>query len=217
MFSSVSWGFQGAQELINLHPLFVHFPIALLLASAASYFLGTVFRKEELFTAGKWTLYLGTVAAALTVWTGLQAASTVSHGAGVHELMIIHQYFGYVILGLSVILSLWLLISKAHMPGKGRFLFLILLFVLTGLVAQSADFGGRMVFQHGVGMGKKSMMHIFGEERQVLPEHFWRRTSSSSQKVLAQRRAAKCSRKKRAVQETMAHDHSKHDHGEHAH
>ena len=42
-------------------------------------------------------------------------------------------------------------------------------------------------------------MHIFGEEHQVLPEHFRRRTSSSPRRVLAQRRAAKYSRKKRAV------------------
>lgn len=151
-------GFKGLEELINIHPIFVHFPIALLLTSTVFYFLGCLFKKEEFLIAGKWTLYFGTIAAALTVWTGLQAANTVSHGAGVHELMTIHQYFGYAILGLSAALSLWLLISKANMPGKGRFLFLILLFVLAGLVAQSSDFGGRMVFQNGVGVGKKSMM-----------------------------------------------------------
>ena len=151
-------GFKGLEELINVHPMFVHFPIALIFASLIFYFLGNLFKKEELLIAGKWTLCFGTIAAAFTVWTGLQAADTVSHGAGVHELMIIHQYFGYAILGLSAILSLWLLVSKAHMPGKGRFLFLILLLVLAGLVAQSSDFGGRMVFQHGVGVGKKSII-----------------------------------------------------------
>lgn len=158
MFLSILWGFQGAQELINIHPVFVHFPIALIFSSLVFYFLGHLFRKEELLIAGKWTLYFGTMAAALAVWTGLQAAGTVSHGAGVHELMTVHQYFGYAILGISAVLSFWLLISKSNMPGKGGFLFIILLFVLAGLVAQSSDFGGRMVFQHGVGMGKKSMI-----------------------------------------------------------
>ena len=41
----------------------------------------------------------------------------------------------------------------------------------------------------GAVLAPNQAVHIFGEERQVLPEHFRRRTSSSSRKVLAQRRA----------------------------
>lgn len=155
--SNLAWGFKGASELLNVHPLFVHFPIALLLASLVFYFLGLMLRKEELFAAGKGTLFLGTVSAGLAVWTGLQAAKTVSHDDEAHGIMMIHQYLGFGVLGLSVFLSLWLILAKAHFPSK-KILFLIA-FILLGLVViQQADFGGRMVFMKGVGVGRKSML-----------------------------------------------------------
>jgi uncharacterized membrane protein len=96
------------------------------------------------------------LAAVVTVWTGLEAAENVFHGGEIRKTMMMHQYFGFAILGLSAVLSLWVLISKANAPQKGRKLFLVLFFMLAGLVLQGADLGGRLVFLHGVGIGKKS-------------------------------------------------------------
>jgi len=176
----VEWGLKGVQELINIHPLFVHFPIALLLTAAVLYLLGTLFRKEELFIAGKWLLYFGTASAAVTVWTGLQAANTVSHDEATHQLMMAHQYLGIGILALSAILSLWLLITRKAVPN-GKIPFLLGLLLLTALIFQQADFGGRMVFLNGVGVGRKSMMqeqgrHAHGEhhnavDKEIAHEH----------------------------------------------
>jgi len=154
----VEWGLKGLQEVINIHPLFVHFPIALFLSAIAFYSIGSLLRKEELLIAGKWVLYLGTLAAAATVSTGLRAAETVSHVEGTHTLMMIDQYFGITDLSLGALLSLWLFFSKANIPTQGRSLFLIVLFLLGILLVQGADLGGRMVFLNGVGVGRKSMM-----------------------------------------------------------
>lgn len=175
--TNVQWGLEGAKELINIHPLFVHFPIALLLTSTAFYFLGTLFRKQDLFAAGKWELYLGTLSAAVTVWTGLQAANTVPHSGGTHEIMMAHQYFGFAVLGLSALLSLWVLISKANIPSKGRIFFLAGLLLLSAVLTQGADLGGRMVFLHGVGVGNKNVPakeaghHEHGGEEYAGHEH----------------------------------------------
>ncbi len=155
--TQIQWGLKGAKEVINIHPLFVHFPIALLLESVAFYFLGTFLKKEELLRAGKWALYFGTLSAAVTVWTGLEAAKTVSHAGDVHGIMMIHQYFGFAVLALSLILSAWIFFSKSSIPSKGRIAFLAILVLLAGILTQGADFGGRMVFLHGVGVGRKSM------------------------------------------------------------
>ncbi|OGX06161.1 MAG: hypothetical protein A3G87_02150 [Omnitrophica bacterium RIFCSPLOWO2_12_FULL_50_11] len=173
---NVQWGLKGLEDVINIHPLFVHFPVALILTSVAFYFLGSIFRKDELFVAGKWVLYFGTLAAAITVWTGLQAEKTVPHGGGTHDIMMVHQYFGFVVLGLSLILSLWVLFSKTHIPPKGRIFFLIGL-VLVGLILiQGADLGGRLVFLNGVGVGRKSMLeetssHEHGDHEHSTREH----------------------------------------------
>lgn len=153
----VEWGLKGAQELINIHPLFVHFPIALLLTSTAFYFLGSVFKKEDLLAAAKWELFLGTLAAGATVWTGLRAAETVAHDEITHQIMMMHQYFGFAVLGISIALSVWVLISKANIPAKGKPAFLFTLLVLAAVLTQGADFGGRMAFGKGVGVRNESV------------------------------------------------------------
>lgn len=154
---NVKWGLEGVKELVNLHPLFTHFPIALLLVSLAFYLLGLVFKKEHFLKTGQWTLYFGTMGAVAAVWTGLQAANTVPHDDTTHAMMMAHQYLGIAVLVLSALLSLWLLISKSSLP-KAKPVFVGGLFLITALLLQQVDFGGRLVFFHGVGMGRKSFM-----------------------------------------------------------
>jgi uncharacterized membrane protein len=151
-------GFYGMSEILNLHPVFVHFPLALLLTATFFYILGAALKKEPLLVVGKWNLFAGLLGSALAVWTGLEAAKGVSHGGGTHQVMILHQNLGYAILGLSLILSVWVLASKANIPSKLKGLFLAGLLILGVLIAQTADLGGRMVFLNGVGVGRKSMM-----------------------------------------------------------
>lgn len=167
----IQWGLKGLEELINIHPLFIHFPIALLLSSLAFYFFGNVLKKEEFLVAGKWTLYFGTLAATVAVWTGLEAAKTVSHGAGIHEMMMAHQYIGFAVVGLSLILSVWLFFSKANIPSKGRIFFLSCLLLLNAILIQGADLGGRMVFLNGVGVGRKSMLQKEADHSHEVHEH----------------------------------------------
>ncbi len=153
----VQWGLSGIKELINVHPLFVHFPIALLMGAIGFYFLGSILKKEELFIAGKWSLFFGTLGAGVSVWTGLQAAETVYHDEEIHQMMMAHQYVGIALLVLSAVLSLWVIISKKTIPSA-RLLFLGSLLILSALIAQAADLGGRMVYGKGVGIGMKSLM-----------------------------------------------------------
>jgi len=204
--ANIQWGLKGAEELINIHPLFVHFPIALLLTSVAFYLLGSVFKKEELLTAGKWALYFGALSAAVTVWTGLEAAKTAPHGGGTHEMMMAHQYIGYTVLGLSILLSLWVFLSKVSIPSKGRPVFLGGLILMSLILVQGADLGGRMVFLNGVGVGKKSMMpaesgHGHGEHGHGDKEHGGQEHDG----------------KEHAGDDHSTKEHAGDDHGEHAH
>ncbi len=156
--TQVPFGLEGAKEMLNLHPLFVHFPIALLLGALVFYLSGRIFKKEGLLAAGKWSLFLGTLTAAVTVWSGLQAAGMVEHGGEVHPIMMMHQYFGIGILILSILLSGWVLISKSNIPQKGQAIFLSLFVLLAFAILQGADLGGRMVYLNGVGVGRKSVV-----------------------------------------------------------
>ena len=152
----VRWGLTGMTEMKNLHPIVVHFPIALLMASALFYLMGILFRKENFFFIGKWLLYFGTVGAAIAVWSGLEAAEHVLHNEEAHLIMVPHQYLGIGIFVLGFLFSLWLFFSKVNIPAKGRLIFLVGMLCLAAVITQQADFGGRLVFLHGVGVGKKN-------------------------------------------------------------
>jgi len=67
----------GAAHLQNLHPLVVHFPLALLPSAVLLYFLAGLSGRESLAWNGLWLLGLGTLGGAVAVGTGLYAMGGV--------------------------------------------------------------------------------------------------------------------------------------------
>ena len=155
----VPWGFEGARELMNLHPIFTHFPIAFIYAALVFYLLGLMFNKEHFLKTGQWTLYFATLSAAGAVWSGIEASETVVHDEGSHAIMMVHRSLGIAVLAIGALLSLWLALSRSSLP-KPKLLFLGALTLTALLLAQQTDFGGRLVFMHGVGLGRKSAVAV---------------------------------------------------------
>lgn len=140
----------GVASLDNLHPLFVHFPIALLSLFFLLDFLASIASKKEWRKTAGWLLYSGTAFAAITVTAGLIAADSVAHGGDVHEIMENHEHLGIAVLGLSITLSGWRLLAKNQIRGGANTLYLLFAAILAGLVMFTADLGGLMVYNYGV-------------------------------------------------------------------
>ena len=140
----------GISAIANIHPLLVHFPIAFLIAFFIIDFSGSLLNSENWRRLAGGLLYLGTMAAAAAVFAGLAAANTVEHGENVHRIMEKHQFFGLSVLSLSVLLSIWRLLSGGLIKGISNFLFLIFAFILSLLIILGADLGSLMVYKHGV-------------------------------------------------------------------
>jgi uncharacterized membrane protein len=104
MFSAILPGIAG---MANIHPLFVHYPIAFFTAFFLLDCIGAIAKKAQWRYVASWLLYLGTVAAIFTVVAGLFAADSVEHGEDVHELMERHEHIGIAVLSLSLFLSAW--------------------------------------------------------------------------------------------------------------
>jgi len=81
----------GIGEMVNIHPMLVHFPIALLNAFVIMELLAYLLKKEELRIAATWMLYLGTVGALGAVGAGFAAAGSVPHDSEIHAIMIRHR------------------------------------------------------------------------------------------------------------------------------
>jgi uncharacterized membrane protein len=143
--------FPGAQHLQNIHPLIVHFPIALLFAAALMYWLGFLARRESWLWTGFWTLVLGTLGAGAAVASGLYAAPGVMLAPSVKTaLLAYHKRMMIAVLILSAALTLWAALARP-LPVRGRGAFLALLVLAAALIAKGADYGGRMVYDYNAG------------------------------------------------------------------
>ena len=140
----------GVSAMSNIHPVIVHFPIALLVMFFLLDLIGSVLQKDNWRQVAGGMLYLGTITAAIAVVFGFMAAGTVDHGENVHLIMGRHKFFGLSILSLSVVLSIWRLISGGVIKGVSNLFFLLFAVLLNILIMLGADLGGLMVYKYGV-------------------------------------------------------------------
>jgi uncharacterized membrane protein len=140
----------GIASMGNIHPLVVHFPIALLTVFFVLDLVGTMAKKQQWREVASSFLYLGTLAALFTVIAGHIAADTVAHGGNVHAIMEKHEDLGMAILSLATALSAWRLKHKGLLQGYLNGVFLALSALLCVLIVLAADLGGLMVYQFGV-------------------------------------------------------------------
>ena len=135
----------------SVHPLIVHFPIALLLTAAALDAAALLFKRPGLHRVALWNLALGTLAAAAAVWSGLRAEDIAKHSFEIHEVMELHEKLGIATLSAGGLVTLWRLVRRDALRPWERACTLALLLALVGTLAYGAHLGGRLVYEFGVG------------------------------------------------------------------
>lgn len=138
--------FPGLAHVPNVHPLFVHFPIALWLVAGLFCVIGSLRQRGDLFAAGRWLLYLGALGAAVAVGTGLWAADTMGHDSPGHELVHVHRDLMLAAsgIGLTATTAAWVLRKRQSAGARWGFTAL-------ALATIGADRGAALVFQYGIG------------------------------------------------------------------
>ena len=139
----------------NIHPLIIHFPIALLLVALVVDLSALIFRKADWLKKSAVGLYvlgaLGTFAAYLT---GKQAADVVSFPSASYPVISRHAdlaLYTTIFFGLYALVRLFLFWRKRD---SGQVVALLLFLIAAagyGLVQQTAEKGGMLVFRYGVG------------------------------------------------------------------
>lgn len=135
----------------SLHPILVHFPIALLLAALLVETLALLLRKPALHAVSLWCLGLGALGASAAVISGRQAMAAAKHSMEIYRIMELHERLGYTVLALAAFAAAWRLLKRDQISRKTRWLLWILLAAACGLMAFGATLGGRMVYEFGVG------------------------------------------------------------------
>ncbi len=134
---------------IHLHPVLVHFPIALFVGALFMEIASCLFKNESLHRSAIHLYVLACILAPLTVWTGLQEAE-YEHLK--HPVVDLHRNFALATMWVSWAGAVLLGLVHKRFPKYFRIVFVIFLFLTVALVTLAAYNGGRLVFEYGVGV-----------------------------------------------------------------
>lgn len=134
---------------IYLHPTLVHFPIALFIASLILDIVSLIFRKEHIHNAAVCVYILGVVFAPITAYAGLWEAARLKMN---HPVLEAHRFYGLLIMYFSFMSVFLIPISRKFSPKISRTVFFVLALAMTIFVVVAGYYGGRLVYEYGVGV-----------------------------------------------------------------
>ena len=139
-------------DAARLHAALNDLPPVLLAISVFFDLLGAFLKRESLKAAGFWTLVFGVAGSGVAIFSGLVAEDTTPHGVEAHGIMETHATLAYLAVGLFAILAVWRLVRKGVWNEKEQPIALTAGVIGIALIVVQAAFGGRLVFEHGVGI-----------------------------------------------------------------
>ncbi len=139
----------------NLHPLFVHFPIALWVAALLFELVALLRSSEEWHRSAARLLYLGTLLGFAAAATGWIAQKSVPPAGAAHDLMELHQ----TLMLFAVSAAGWLSILaylRPRLSSAQRKWFLAGLIVLVLLTVFGSDRGAELVYRYATSVSLPS-------------------------------------------------------------
>ncbi|MBI3754500.1 MAG: DUF2231 domain-containing protein [Deltaproteobacteria bacterium] len=134
----------------RIHPMIVHFPIALLITSVFLDFLMLATKRENFERSGFHLLILGVVGAATAItfgWLAEDAAASRPHIADTIET---HETLALTTAGIFIaLLVIRYLFMRKNNFEKIRIYYLIAAILGIGLLLSTAYYGGQLVYDYG--------------------------------------------------------------------
>ncbi|MBE0642545.1 MAG: hypothetical protein IH600_00520 [Bacteroidetes bacterium] len=138
----------------HLHPMIVHFPIALVMVGLLFEVIGIATGKDAYSKGGLLLLLLGTAGAVAAYFSGDLAGDGVTEAGALGAALETHEA--------AAILALWLLVATTvvrtglvifkRYSGWVRMLPLALYLVATAAVVRTGYYGGDLVYKHAAGV-----------------------------------------------------------------
>lgn len=145
----------------NIHPMLVHFPIAILSIAIFFDFVSFFLPREKKWWTEEATAFLygvGAIAAIIIYYTGTLAADSVNASAAAEAVMGEHKNWAwwtiwfYGIYAIARIIATWWTGKKHRL--KFHVGFFLLSFIGMYFLYQTGDHGAKMVFGYGTGTGQ---------------------------------------------------------------
>ncbi len=144
-------------DLIHLHPVVVHFPIALITVGVLFDILGIALKREDLTLVGKWDMLFGSTSLVFVVATGLLAEAAVGHTEEAHDLMTLHKRIGITVLVLLGSLAIMRVVIRDSLLKRYQNVFLVLSIIGVLFITYGAYLGGRLVYDYGVAVSTSTV------------------------------------------------------------
>jgi uncharacterized membrane protein len=135
--------------LILMHPRLVHFPIALFVTALGLDVFGLVLRKENLHKMALYIYVIATFTTPIIVQTGILEQTRLHLN---HPVLSQHRLLGLWAMWFSLtsLFIIWLV--KRFASQYFRIIFFLALIFMAIVVSATAHYGGRMVYEYGVGI-----------------------------------------------------------------
>jgi uncharacterized membrane protein len=154
-----------APRLNELHPSLVHFPIALIPVAIGADLLARVTGSRRLGEVGRLLMPVAAASAAVSAAAGLVAAVEVNAQGKAGDLLVTHRNMNLSLTAVSALMAAWRLGEEE--AGTG---YLALGLAGIGALSYSAYLGGKMVYEHGVGVKPADGLRD-GDSPELAPGH----------------------------------------------
>lgn len=138
----------------HLHPMIVHFPIALLLTGLLFDIIGLFTKRNFFHRAGFYLLVLGAIGVIAAFLTGNFAGSGITEQGALKQALETHENAAELTLWLVSITAVFRIVIEIFKKYKGIFKALALvLFLASALaIARTGYYGGELVYKHAAGV-----------------------------------------------------------------
>jgi uncharacterized membrane protein len=172
---------KGSQwNLTRLHPMIVHFTLALCVVAVLLDVIGKALRRPQLHSAAFINLLLAGVSAVATVAAGMAAEVRllISHDA--HAMLDTHKLFGFSAASAILLLVAWRSLGRRAESGAPGMMYLCA-GVLTAALSLGAGYvGSELVYTRGVAVEAIDRMALERHERLVFEEELGRRPAPAA-------------------------------------
>jgi uncharacterized membrane protein len=137
-----------------IHPIVVHFPIALLFTSVFFEVLGTLMERELYREFGYWLLVLGLLGGVVAAGTGFWSEDAAKAAGVPEEAIDRHETFAVmsvIVFGLMLVFRRWV---RGRWSKRYRAIYLVLGAAGVIVLGTAGYFGGDLVYRYGAGILK---------------------------------------------------------------
>ena len=133
-----------------IHPIVVHFVIAMALITVVFDVIGVISGKKNLFEVSFWNLIVATVAIFVAIIFGQVEAGLANPYGASRDILNVHSTIGWSLAGVLALLTGWRYVARQKDPTILPRGFLVLDVVLAGLVITQVYLGDKLVWVYGL-------------------------------------------------------------------